>query len=171
MNSSKLSVGAKIGGGFALVLVLIAAAGVITLWGVNHVENLASQAISGNHLDATLSQQEVEFLEWAQKLSMLLNSEGKRQLDIQTDPRKCAFGKWYYGPERKQAEAQVPQIKPLLVAIEKPHLAMHRSAREIVEMYRYVDPALGNFLREKRPTTCSGATASCSLCWTPSRPA
>ncbi len=150
MSVSKLSVGAKIGGGFALVLILIAAAGVITLLGVNHVESLSSQVIKGNRLDATLAQQEVDFLKWAQKLSMLLNSEGMRNLDIQIDPHKCAFGKWYYGPGRKEAEAAVPQIKSLLAQIEKPHLALHKSAQEIVEMYRYVDLNLGNFLRDKK---------------------
>ncbi len=150
MIGNKIGVGGKIGGGFALVLILIAIAGITTLLGVNRIENLSSQVISGNHLDATLAQQEVEFLEWAQKLSMLLNSEGRRGTNIQTDPHKCAFGKWYYGPGRKQAEARVPQIKTLLAEIEKPHLAMHKSAREIVEMYRYADLSLGNFLRDKK---------------------
>ncbi len=150
MIGNKISVGGKIGGGFAVVLILISIAGVTTLLGVSHVQNLASQVISGNHLDATLAQQEVEFLEWAQRLSMLLNSEGGRKTKIQTDPRQCAFGKWYYGPGRKQAEAEVPQLKALLAEIEKPHLAMHKSAQEIVEMYRYADLSLGNFLREKK---------------------
>ncbi|MEG6548959.1 methyl-accepting chemotaxis protein [Desulfocurvibacter africanus] len=71
-------------------------------------------------------------------------------LKAQTDPRQCGFGKWYYSDERTEAETLIPAIKPLLQRIEQPHAMLHESAKQISAKRVRVDPALGNFLREKK---------------------
>ena len=54
---------------------------------------------------------------------------GERRLTIQTDPHKCAFGKWYYGEGRKEAEKLVPELKGPMAEIEDPHRKLHVGRR------------------------------------------
>ena len=49
-------------------------------------------------------------------------------LNVETDDHKCGFGQWLYGDGRKQAEALVPSLAPLLKKIEEPHRLLHESA-------------------------------------------
>jgi methyl-accepting chemotaxis protein len=71
-------------------------------------------------------------------------------LNVQTDDHKCGFGEWLYGEGRKEAELMVPELKKLLLAIEKPHYLLHESAKSIGAVYQPVDARLGEFLSEKK---------------------
>ena len=150
MKKISMGVGGKIGGGFGAVLVLLIILVGITYLGVNDIENDAAAVIMGNKLDADLAQREVDHLKWAEALSRLLTDDKVTKLTVQVDPHKCAFGKWLYGPGRKEAEARIPSLAPLFKALEKPHARLHESAAAIGEMFTPADQALGNFLRDKK---------------------
>jgi len=145
-----LTVGKKIALGFGLVLLLLT---ILLAWsylGVGHIVKNAGMVISGNQLDGALAQREVDHLNWVRKLTELINNDDVTTLNVQTDHRKCAFGKWLHGAERQAAEKLVPSLAPLLKKVEKPHQELHETAIEIGSLYRSVDHRLGWFLREKK---------------------
>jgi methyl-accepting chemotaxis protein len=118
--------------------------------GIGGIVGNAGEVIEGNKLRAEIVQKEVDHLNWANKLNAFLTDKNVTTLDVQTDPTKCAFGKWFYGNERENAESLVPKLKPLLAEIEKHHDSLHKSAIEIGEKFVQADLTLGSFLREKK---------------------
>ena len=148
MNS--LTVGSKIQIGFGMVLLLLCILGVWSYTGTGSVVANAEIIISGNQLDSDLAQKEVDHLNWAKQLTELLTNEDVTTLEVETDHRKCAFGKWLYGDQRHEAEKLLPSLGPLLKQIEKPHEHLHLSAIEISNNFRVVDHRLGWFLRERK---------------------
>jgi methyl-accepting chemotaxis protein len=150
MNWKNLGIKGKLGVGFGLVLALLVVVGGWSIFGIGGIVGNAGEVIDGNKLKASIVQREVDHLIWAGKLNALLTDEHVTELDVQTDPQKCALGKWYYGEERRAAEELVPAIKPLLSEIEQHHNALHASAVEIDEKFVQADTFLGAFLREKK---------------------
>ncbi len=149
-SENTITIGKRIAIGFGVVLLLLAVAGIASYLGVEGIVENADQVIRGNALDRNLAQKEVDHLNWAAKLSALFTDDKVTKLTVQTDPHKCAFGRWFYGPGRKRAQAQDPRLAPLLEKIEKPHFQLHRSAVEIGRLYRPVDLGLGDFLRDMK---------------------
>jgi methyl-accepting chemotaxis protein len=149
MGWSDLKLRGKLGIGFGTVLFFLIAVAAFSILGINAIVGDASVVIEGNKLKGDFTQKVVDHLVWANKLSAFLNDKERKSLDVQLDPKLCAFGKWYYGQERKQAEQFVPTIAPLLAQIEGPHAALHHSAESIKANSVQVDPELGGFLREK----------------------
>ncbi|MBI9078446.1 MAG: CZB domain-containing protein [Pseudodesulfovibrio sp.] len=144
----KLSV--KFGIGFGVVLLLLVSLGGWSITGISGIVTNAAEVIDGNKLRGNFIQKVVDHLKWAEEVNVLLTDKSVHSLDVQTDPHKCAFGKWYYSEARQQAEALVPVIKPLLASIEAPHNALHQSALDIEEKYAPADVELGVFLRDKK---------------------
>ncbi|WP_320171504.1 methyl-accepting chemotaxis protein [Maridesulfovibrio sp.] len=150
MGWKDLKLAYKFSVGFGSVLVLLAVLGIWSIVGIGNIVHNAHDVIDGNRLRGDFVQKVVDHLNWVNKVNTLLTDKNVHTLDVQTDPHKCGFGKWYYSNARKEAEELVPAIKPLLARIEEPHKALHESAIEISRKYRPVDPELGNFLREKK---------------------
>ena len=136
--------------GFGLVILLLCIVGGWSIFGIGGIVDNAKEVIAGNRLRGNLVQKIVDHLNWAGKVNALLINKDIHTLDVQTDPHKCGFGKWYYGRGRKDAERLVPELKPLLDQIEEPHSKLHHSAVAIAENYTEVDSELGGFLREKK---------------------
>ncbi len=137
-----MTIGQKIGLGFGVVLLLLACVGALSYHGVGGIVANASEVITGNKLDGNLAQKEVDHLNWANKVSVLLTDDTVTQLNVQTDPHQCAFGQWLYGEQRKEAEKQIPSIAPLLKEIEQYHTDLHTSAIEIGKHFRQADASL-----------------------------
>ncbi|MFP5238812.1 MAG: methyl-accepting chemotaxis protein [Acidobacteriota bacterium] len=135
--------------GFGAVLFFMLTASMISITGVNSIVDDAKIVIVGNKLRGEFTQRVVDHLNWASKLSEFLNSSKASTLEVQLNPHLCAFGKWYYGEDRKEAERLVPAIAPLLAEIERYHDGLHRSAGTIKEKFVPVNPELGGFLRDK----------------------
>ncbi|MBI9089113.1 MAG: CZB domain-containing protein [Desulfobacterium sp.] len=144
-----LTVGKKIAVGFGVTLTLLGFVGFLGYNGVGGIVKNAGQVIEGNKLDANLAQKEVDHLNWANKVNALLTDENVTALDVQTDHRSCAFGKWLYGEGRRSTEALVPSLAPLLKEIEEPHKNVHESAIEIKKHFIQADETLPVFLVEK----------------------
>ncbi|BDQ34438.1 methyl-accepting chemotaxis protein [Pseudodesulfovibrio portus] len=140
----------KFGIGFGAVLLLLLAVGLWSTFGIDGIVGNAEEVIEGNRLKGNFTQKVVDHLKWAEKVNQLLTDSHVHTLDVQTDPKKCAFGKWYYSDARTRAEELVPSLKPLLAEIEQHHNALHESAIEIGEKYAPADVQLGSFLRDKK---------------------
>lgn len=150
MNFKDLTIGKKISGSFMLILILLIAVSAAGVLGFGKIVENATEVIEGNKLDGELAQKEVDHLVWVNKVNALLTDESVTTLKVQTDDHKCGFGKWLYGPGRKEAEALVPELIPLLKKIEKPHFDLHQSAIAIGENFKPVESGLGIFLSNKK---------------------
>jgi len=140
----------KFGVGFGTILLLAIALGGWAALGINSIVHDAEEVIGGNELRGNFTQKVVDHLKWAEQVNELLTNTSVHTLNVQTDPRQCAFGKWYYSEDRARAERLVPAIKPLMAEIEAHHNALHASAIEIGRQYAPADVALGSYLREKK---------------------
>ena len=145
-----LTIGKKIALGFSGVLVLFAIVASISFYGFTKLGSNANDAISKNELIENLTRKEVDHLKWAAAVSDLLTNDQVTELNVQTDPTKCAFGKWYYGQERKHAEQMLPELASILKDIEPCHNALHHSAIEIKEHFHQADMNLPGILAERQ---------------------
>jgi len=137
MNQWKnLSIAQKQAAGFGAVIILLIILVVSSLSGIGKIVDNAKEVITGNRLDGSLAQKEVDHLNWANQVNALLTDENVTQLTVETDHHRCAFGKWLHGEARQSAEQLVPEIAPLLEQIEKPHKDIHDSATQIEKYYR-----------------------------------
>ncbi len=150
MKFKNMTIGRRITLGFGLILLLLVTLTTISVTGFNMLVSNAKEVIEGNKLDGVLSQKEVDHLNWVNKVNRLLTDESVHTLSVQTDDHKCGFGKWLYSDERKNAEVRVPELKELVLQIEKPHYELHQSAVAIGNSYTKVDKALGTFLLAKK---------------------
>jgi len=131
--------------GFGSLLVLL-----VGIWGFFLVVvNKAEEGVAGNRIRNEMVRKELDHLKWANAVSTLLTDTHVNELTVQTDPHKCGFGKWYYGEERKSAEALLPELAPVLAQMEEPHRKLHETAIAIGDVYQIADLNLPNFLVEK----------------------
>ena len=144
------SLGRKIGAGFAVVLALLGTVAGWSLLGIGGIVTNATEVIEGNQLKALMVQKEVDHLNWAGQVSDLINNDEVTELAVETDPHKCAFGKWYYSDDRQKAANMVPGLDGILARIEAPHQHLHESAIAIKKEFVPADIALGGFLRESK---------------------
>jgi len=133
---NNLSIGQKQAVGFGAVIVLLIILVFSSFSGIGTIVDNAKEVITGNRLDGMLAQKEVDHLNWANQVNALLTDDSVSELNVETNPKQCAFGKWLHSDKRKQAEKQVPEIAPLLAQIEQPHRDIHESAIRISQEYR-----------------------------------
>ena len=98
MNWKNLTIAKKIALGFGIILALLSVVGLLSFTGVNNIVKDAGQVIDGNKLDGILAQKEVDHLNWVNKVNALLTDDGVTKLQVQTDHKKCGFGKWLWTP-------------------------------------------------------------------------
>ncbi|MBN1512271.1 MAG: CZB domain-containing protein, partial [Phycisphaerae bacterium] len=67
---------------------------------------------------------------WAETVTQAILKE-ERELNVQTDPTQCAFGKFLAGEEAQAWCAGFPELKASLDACREPHEKLHRSAESI----------------------------------------
>ncbi len=150
MSFKNLSLNAKIGGGFAVVVALLLTVTLWSVFGLGAVVSNASEVISGNKLSSSITQRHVDHLEWTCKVGDLLNDDQVTELTVETDPHKCAFGQWYYGEGRKEAENLVPELREPLERIEEHHNTLHESAEEIQAVFKQSDIHLAAKLEARK---------------------
>ncbi len=142
MKWKNLKLGKKIMAGIGSVLLLMLFVGIWSFFGINAIVNDAQELSEGNKLVGILLKREVDHLNWAGDVNKLLTDNKVTQLKVQTDPRKCAFGMWYYGEGRKKAENFLPALQAPLVKIEAPHTQLHKSAVSIAKAFKVADETL-----------------------------
>jgi methyl-accepting chemotaxis protein len=121
----------------------------VGMFGLSNTVKSGAKVSHGEELKANLGDLEIAHLDWAGQVATFLNDDSVNELDVQTDPHQCGFGKWYYGEGRHEAEQMMPDLRGNLEAIEAPHAALHASAKKISAVYHAADQHLPQFLTEK----------------------
>jgi methyl-accepting chemotaxis protein len=142
MDWKKLTIGKKIILGYSVILLLLIVLGVINYLGVGTIVRNADEVISGNSLNALITQKEVDHLNWSNQVNTLLTDSTVKELKAEIDDHKCSLGQWLYSDQRKEAEKLVPSLAPLLKKIEEPHRVLHESAAAIAKVFRPADTTL-----------------------------
>jgi chemotaxis signal transduction protein len=75
---------------------------------------------------------EADHRNWLQELESSVME--KRRFNLETDPRKCAFGKWYYGYDAHSAANRCMALDLILVKFETPHNVIHGVAEKVLKM-------------------------------------
>ena len=127
MSWKNMSIGNKIGIGFGTILVTLAVVAVWSIVGIDGIVDNAGIVIDGNKLRGEIVQKEVDHLKWANQVSALLTDVEVTELKVQTDPHKCALGKWYYSEARQHAEELVPELKSTMDEVIEPLLRDKKS--------------------------------------------
>ncbi|ADH84948.1 methyl-accepting chemotaxis protein [Desulfurivibrio alkaliphilus] len=137
----------QISAGFILMIGILMLSGLASYIGVNFIIRDANEMADSNRLDAELAQREVDHLMWVNQLNTLFTDDSVTRLQVSTDDRQCALGRWLYGEGRQQAEKLLPSLAPLLRELEQPHFRLHQSAARIEAQFRPADQHLTNYLR------------------------
>jgi methyl-accepting chemotaxis protein len=141
-----LKLGYKLTIAFGAVTLILA---IVALWlitGISGIVKDAEEVIDGNELRTNLEEKYVQHLQWSAQLSQFINNDQISELSIQTDYQQCAFGKWYYGDGRAQAQKLVPALSSLFDQFEEPHKHLHESAIKIDEVYKPADRKISEHL-------------------------
>ncbi|MBF0266905.1 MAG: CZB domain-containing protein [Gammaproteobacteria bacterium] len=149
MSWKNLSLQKKILAGSFLLLIVFIINNFWSIKGINGILENGNEVIDGNKLRGNILQREVDHLKWVQEVSKFITDENTNALKVQTDPKKCAFGKWYYGDGAQHAVKLLPGLSPILKGIEKHHSNLHASAVEIAHHYQAADPNLPAFFVQK----------------------
>jgi len=127
----KFSIGRRIALGFTIILVLFSVLGALGYFGISGMGDQISEVVERSRLEDALSQREIDHLNWVSKVCAPLIDPGITSIDVQTDPHKCAWGKWFYSENRDRAEELVPGLSECFTGIEDPHDRLHSSAKTI----------------------------------------
>ena len=145
-----MTIGKKIGLGFAVILFLLTGLSLWSIFGIKKIVVNASEVIDGNKLRAIMVEKEVDHLNWANKVSSLITDDHITKLEVELDDHQCAFGKWLYDEDkRKKAIKLVPQLESLLKDIEEPHRKLHESAKHIKAEFKQTDGTLPGVIAAK----------------------
>jgi len=89
------------------------------------------------HLPALLLQREIDHLNWAAKIrNAFINNENR--LNVQTDPTRCALGKWLRSDEADQAYKTGGQnFRAVWNEMIADHKELHESAKVIEQMLKH----------------------------------
>ncbi|MBF0160894.1 MAG: CZB domain-containing protein, partial [Magnetococcales bacterium] len=144
-----LSLSKKILVGIGSVLLLMMGVSTWSLRGINQMVDNGLEVVAGNTLRGEVLQREIDHLNWVNRVSAFINDEKITELGVQLDHTQCAFGKWFYGDGRKQAESLVPTLQGTLTSMEEPHRLLHASAQKIQKVFKRADANLPEFLAQK----------------------
>ena len=64
-------------------------------------------------------------------MALICNIVNNEEIDVETDPTKCRFGKWLAAEETRNLEAQWSPFSENLNKIREHHKKLHHSAEEI----------------------------------------
>lgn len=78
-----------------------------------------------------LNNRHIDHLEWVNTLGGILITGASDTRDLEHDPRQCRFGQMFYSAERGEMETLLPDLKPLMAAMEQPHVRLHAAADSI----------------------------------------
>lgn len=142
MSKGKLTLGKQISIAMGTVLIILAVTSALILRGIDDVISKAQSTLYTNKLKNMITQREIDHFNWAAKLNKFLTDENITTLDIETDPKKCKFGEWFYSQQRKEAEKKIPQLAEIFKQMEEPHHKLHESAIHIKEDFIRADTTL-----------------------------
>ncbi len=139
MRWKDLTIGRKIGVGFAFVLMLMLAISGLSERGFKQLSLEMDDAAYFNELQKSMLLREIDHLGWQNKVIIYLLSDSDAPLKVKVDDHACKLGKFLYGDERRVAEDNMPSLAPLFKTLEEPHHTLHDSARLIQQSVKAND--------------------------------
>jgi len=119
---------------FGIIVLLLFLLIIQSFIGINRILAHNQTLAKSNRIKEIFQERYNDHLKWGQKVSSVLLDKEERQLNVEKNPHNCAFGKWFYGEGRKQAENLVPEFKNEFDRLEDVHLNLHKSAEEIDQL-------------------------------------
>jgi len=135
MNFKNLKLRNKLFIGFGGILILSMAIGIIAFRASSKYAQLSEECMYNLNITRFLLEKQTDHLKWAGKVAdLFLNNE--KELNVQIDGTKCAFGKWYYEFTQSNDFAKLPDnVKSTLLSVEEPHRRLHESAKHIKQQW------------------------------------
>ncbi|MFA7096609.1 MAG: methyl-accepting chemotaxis protein [Gammaproteobacteria bacterium] len=133
MSVSALGIRQKLGGAFAIVIVLMIVGAVTAYFMLRQLADVNHEARDKLEQAMFQVEKEVEHLTWINQLanSFLLSTTFQGQLD----ETKCNLGQWYQEFRQTDAYRQAsPEFRKAFEALDEPHRKLHASAARIVEL-------------------------------------
>jgi methyl-accepting chemotaxis protein len=136
MSFKNLRLSVKLIGGFVIVALITLVVGFMGWKGINNTLSASEKMSFIDRVAKNILGREIDHLNWARKVGEFQRNENLTDLAVEKDHTKCAFGKWYYGAERKKAEEEIPEIKALLQQVDDPHRRLHESAKGLEQLLK-----------------------------------
>ncbi|MEW6657620.1 MAG: methyl-accepting chemotaxis protein [Thermodesulfobacteriota bacterium] len=136
MFFKNLRLSVKLIGGFVIVALITLVVGFMGWKGINNTLAASEKMSFIDGVAKNILGREIDHLNWARKVGEFQRNENQTDLAVEKDHTKCAFGKWYYGAERKKAEEEIPEIKSLLQQVDEPHRRLHESAKGLEQLLK-----------------------------------
>ncbi len=98
--------------------------------GLSSLDNAGKVQQENEKLDLIqmmLKDKMVDHFRWAQTASLFQADKKISTIDVEKNPKHCAFGKWYYSEGIKNAAEISPKVKQMLAEIEDYHTNLHES--------------------------------------------
>jgi len=150
MKWKNLKLSRKFSFAFGIIIVLLIVVAGWSILGINNIVGNAENVIDGNKLRTELEHNYVQHLLWSKEVNKLLTNETVTELNVETNPKKCDFGTWYYGEGKKHALMLAPELETILGQMEDPHAKLHESAIHIEEVFQQADRKLGVHLNQAK---------------------
>ncbi len=131
MRLKDISINAKLLLAFGVILALLAGLSAASYWKFSSTIDEVDGSLFAQHLKEEFLSREIDHHAFMTKASAYFVNPQATKMEVQTDPRACNLGKWYYGEGRQQSEQQLPQLAVILQELEQPHAALHHSIQEI----------------------------------------
>lgn len=119
--------------GLTVVGALLVVLGLVSHFGINSIKQNNEEAALAIEMVVELQKMEIDHHQFAEEVEQTLLQVYTPGLlvEVETDDHKCSFGKWLYGEPRKVLEVRYPRLVPIFKKFEAPHLALHKSVKEV----------------------------------------
>jgi methyl-accepting chemotaxis protein len=128
--------------GFLVMILLISAVSVLSIFRFSDVADLGREAVRENSNRAFALSREIDHLKWVSDVSDLFLLEDILELTVETDWHRCSLGEWIYGESLEEEMAADPELERLIAGIKPPHERLHKTAIEIDRIYVEFDQSL-----------------------------
>ena len=119
-----------------MLLILIGSVSYYMLAGVVRSND---EAIENMEMIIQALETEVDHLSWTNELAGTFILE--EQFEGELDYTQCNFGQWFYETiESEEFENTPEEFQSIFLALEDPHIELHNSASEIVDIYEMHGP-------------------------------
>ena len=145
----RLTIARKLTLGFGSLIVLIAFMLAASMWGSDHVERAQAKATRYERWNQLLTEKVTDHYKWLEGLNatFLDNTQG---VNVQTDDKLCALGKWLYGEEAAALASTDAEAAAMLDQLKAPHARLHESAIAIDALWSRRSEGLDQKLWEVR---------------------